>query len=123
MGDQLANAFVEALRRLEPQGDVQPLVDLYAEDSRCGNVASSEEHRGPEGAREFWTRYRANFDRVGSSFRSVIADDQRVAVEWVSEGAGRDGRPVRYEGVTVLETSGSAITRSHAYFNPNQLSP
>ncbi len=117
----LVERFIAALETLEQQQDVEPLADLYAATADVGNVVTPHDFTGPDGARDFWTRYREAFSEVRSSFRNVIVADGRAALEWTSEGSNADGTPFRYDGVSVLELDGEAITRFRAYFNPSDL--
>ena len=121
MANATAEAFIEALGCLEREREVGPLVALFADDSSAGNVVSPSDYRGPEGARAFWEHYRATFNEVRSSFRSVIGADGRAALEWSSEGTTRAGAPLRYEGVSLLTFEGGKIKRFYAYFDPRAL--
>ena len=122
MSEQLAEKFVEALGRLEAAGELEPLVSLFAEECEVGNVVSPEKFRGREGAREFWgAKYRDTFGEVRSTFRNVFAAANRAALEWTTEGTASDGRPVRYDGVSILETEGEHVTRFRAYFDAGAL--
>ena len=121
MSEQTANRFIEALRTLETDKDVEPLAALYAEGASVGNVIAPDRFQGPEGARQFWTEYRGTFDRAESKFRSVIASEGRAALEWTTEGTSFEGAPFGYAGVTILEIEGDRITRSKAYFDPSAL--
>ena len=52
---------------------------------------------------------------------NVITGQDRAALEWTTTGAGPDGKPFTYTGVTVLEIKDDKITRSCAYFDPSAL--
>jgi ketosteroid isomerase-like protein len=117
----LVERFIAALETLEQQRDVEPLADLYAAEAEVGNVVTPHEFTGPDGARDFWTRYREAFGEVRSSFRNIIVAEGRAALEWTSEGTNADGTPFTYGGVSILEMDGDAITRFRAYFNPSDL--
>lgn len=118
--DGLADDFVAALARLERDGDVQPLVDLYADESVSGNVLRVDAFSGPAGANEFWTSYREQFGTIESTFDNVIENDGAIALEWSSTGT-MQGRDVAYRGVTIVEVAGDRIVRSCAYFDPTAL--
>src|ERR671914_1032771 len=109
MSKEVADGFVEALRKLEEEGDVEALVEIHTEDCEVGNVSVRETFRGHEGLREFWTSYRKTFGEVRSTFRNVFATEDRAALEWTTEGTARDGTPLRYEGVSLLEIEGGHI--------------
>jgi len=117
----LAQRFIDALGRLEQDGDAEPLVQLFADDCTLRNAASHRVFRGREDVRHFWREYRGSFRDVRSRFRSVAPSDGTVALEWSTEGTAPDGNPIRYEGVSILEIDGSRIRRFHAYFDPRRL--
>ena len=50
---EAADGFVEALRKLEENREVEALVGIHTEDCEVGNVAVSETFRGHDGLREF----------------------------------------------------------------------
>ncbi|HWS89526.1 MAG TPA: nuclear transport factor 2 family protein [Pyrinomonadaceae bacterium] len=122
MSEQVAKRFVEALGRLEAGRELETMVGLFAPDAEVGNVVSPEKFRGREGAREFWgAKYRDTFGEVRSTFRNVFATENRAALEWTTEGTANDGTPVRYDGVSIIETDGGEIRRFCAYFDAGAL--
>jgi ketosteroid isomerase-like protein len=122
MSEQLANKFIEALGKLEAGRDLETIVSLFAEDCEVGNVVSPEKFSRRDGAREFWgAKYRDTFGEVRSTFRNVFATEGRAALEWATEGTSKDGAPVSYEGVSILEFDGELIARFRAYFDAGDL--
>ncbi|HEX8282911.1 MAG TPA: nuclear transport factor 2 family protein [Pyrinomonadaceae bacterium] len=122
MSEQLARKFIEALARLEDERDLETITALFAEECEVGNVTSPEKFHGRDGAREFWgAKYRDTFGEVESTFRNVFATDDRVTLEWTTVGTAADGSPVKYDGVSILETDGEKITRFRAYFDAGDL--
>ena len=121
MAMERAKRFVEALTRLEEQGDMEPLLSLFAEDSQVSNVASQRSFEGIEGARQFWTEYKGVLQGVRSTFRNMIESGDRVALEWESRGTASNGAAVDYEGVSIIEWEGEHISRFSAYFDPRAL--
>jgi SnoaL-like domain len=122
MSQQVADDFVEALRKLEEDRDVEPLVEIHADDCEVGNVSVSETFRGHEGLRGFWTEYRKTFGEMKSTFRNVFATEQGAALEWTTEGIS-NGNTVIYDGVSILEIDGGKVRRFIAYFDPRALTP
>jgi steroid delta-isomerase-like uncharacterized protein len=122
MSQQVADDFVEALRKLEEDRDVDGLVAIHTKDCEVGNVSVSETCRGHEGLREFWTEYRKTFDEMKSTFRNVFATEEGVALEWTTEGTS-NGEAVSYEGVSILEVEGGKVRRFMAYFDTRDLTP
>lgn len=112
--------FIEALRRLEENGDPEPIAALFASDAKVSNPLV--EHEGEGGAREFWAKYRAAFEAIRSEFRHVVEADGVAMLEWTSEGQA-GGASVRYGGVSVLEHGESGIAAFRTYFDSRQVVP
>ena len=68
MSQEVADSFVEALRKLEEDQNVEALVEIHAEDCEVGNVSVPETFRGHEGLSEFWSQYRKTFGEMRSTF-------------------------------------------------------
>jgi ketosteroid isomerase-like protein len=122
MSQQVTDDFVEALRKLEEDQDVEALAAIHTEDCDVGNVSVSETFRGHEGLHEFWTEYRKTFDEMQSTFRNVFATEEGAALEWTTEGTS-NGDSVSYDGVSVLEIEGGKVRRFMAYFDTRALTP
>ncbi len=117
----IAERFTDALHGLEDHRDLEPIVALFGENCRVGNVIVPEKFHGLSGAREFWTKYRDTFDTVHSTFRNQIVMPSRIALEWTTEATSSDGGAVHYDGVSILEIEGEKIERFEAYFDPAAL--
>ena len=120
MSNEVADDFVKALRKLEEDRNVEPLVELHTEDCEVGNVSVSGTFRGHEGLREFWTSYRSTFGEMKSEFRNVFATEDGAALEWTTEGTSNGDR-VSYDGVSILEIEGGKVRRFMAYFDTRDL--
>ena len=115
---EVADRFVEALRRLEEDRDVEALVEIHTDDCDVGNVAVPKTFSGHGGLREFWTSYRDTFGEMKSEFRNVFADDAgHAALEWNTSGDA-NGNEVSYDGVSILEVEDGKVSRFRAYFDP-----
>ncbi len=121
MASDIAQRFIDALHTLESDRTTDALAELYADDAKVGNIATTRTYEGPDGAKEFWSGYREAFGDIRSEFRNVVSDDGAALLEWQSKGTLSDGDEITYEGVTVLEFSGDRITRSTAYFDPRAI--
>ena len=122
MSKEVADRFVEALRKLEKDRDVEALVEIHTEDCDVGNVAVPKTFSGHDGLREFWTSYRDTFGEMKSEFRNVFADDSgHAALEWNTSGEA-NGNKVSYDGVSLLEIEEGKVTRFRAYFDPRSVS-
>jgi len=116
----LTAGSVAALDRLEAHGDSEDLVSLYRPEAEVGSVAAVEVLRGPDGARRFWSQYRATFGEMRTEYRSVVADSLTAALEWTTVAVVNDVT-VRYDGVTVLGSDSDLVARSFAYFDTRPL--
>lgn len=112
---------MEALTALERDWNVEDMVSLFSEHCDVGNAVSPNVFFGLEGARAFWTTYRAWFGEIDSTFHKVIYSDSHSAIEWSSTGTSAKGQTVTYEGVSILEFDSGRISRFRAYFNPECL--
>ena len=122
MSREVADAFIEALRKLEEKREVEALIEIHTEDCGVGNVAVSETFRGHDGLREFWTSYRSTFGEMRSEFRNVFVTEEGAALEWTTEGTS-NGDSVSYAGVSILEVEDGKVRRFMAYFDPRALTP
>ena len=122
----MAHRFIDALHKLEggSEADVEEMVGLYAEDARLTNAALvGKELTGVDGVRKFWTEYRQSFGKVWSEFSHVIVDTNAAGLFWTTEGSGSDGKPLRYDGVSLLEWSENGKIRFfRGYYDTRELS-
>ena len=116
----MGTAFIAALRSLERDRDIEPIVALHSDDCELGNLRLSTRFPSQDGARRFWTAYRDTFGEVESSFSLVVTDPNAVALEWSTQ-ALVNGEAVVCSGVTVLELRDDRISRAFAYFDPTRL--
>jgi ketosteroid isomerase-like protein len=120
MASQLAEDFMHAVQEAERTGDVNRLVEMFADDAELMNIALREPCRGREGARRFWDDYLKVFDRVASNFTRVTEGDGTAVMEWEAEGALRQGRPIRYCGVSIIEAEGGRVKKFRSYYDSAQ---
>ena len=121
MAMERAQRFVDALAKLEENGDLDSLLELFSDDAQVSNVASRRTFHGKDGARSFWREYKGMLRQVKSTFRNMIEAGDRVALEWESSGTAHNGAAVDYEGVSIIEWDGERISRFYAYFDPRVL--
>jgi hypothetical protein len=122
MSKEVADGFVEALRKLEENREVEALVGIHTEDCEVGNVSVSGTFSGHEGLREFWTSYRSTFGEMRSEFRNVFATEKGAALERTTQGTS-NGDSGSYAGVSILEIEGGKVRRFMAYFDTRDLAP
>jgi ketosteroid isomerase-like protein len=118
MASELTRRFMEALQEAERTGDIDPLVELFADDAELSDLGGTEPCHGKAGAVRFWRDYLGVFQQIHSTFTLVLEGDGATALEWVSEGDLPGGHPIRYAGVSALETHGGRIRKFRAYYDP-----
>lgn len=121
MSDDFGRRFIDALGKLEEANELDPLVALFADSCEVGNVVAPRTFEGKEGAHAFWRTYRETLGDVKSEFRNIIATDDRVVLEWSTTGANPEGKPIDYDGVSILEIEEDKIVRFWAYFDSAKL--
>ncbi len=114
--------FIDALRKVEEQANVEPMVQLFADDARIWNPELQQPLIGHDGARRFWRNYRDTFATVHSEFHSIIEGKGKSALEWETTGTLEANRePVHYRGLSIIDWSDDRIVRFAAYFDPRAL--
>ena len=115
--DDLTDRFIAALHRLHTDSEPDELVELFADDATLSKGGLPHVEHGEDGARTFWQDYRDVFDDVEATFTRRIDGDEAVALEWTSRGTLRDGQPIEYDGVSVLEGDGTRIQAFRTYYD------
>jgi hypothetical protein len=113
----IVDRFVAALGDLHSSRDVDPLVDLFAENATLRKLGMPHEEHGKEGARNFWSQYRDVFGSVDASFHHVARSDGIAFLEWTSAGTLSNGTDFRYGGVSVLEAGEESIDSFRTYYD------
>lgn len=121
MTQEVAYRFVEALAAVEKGGELEPMIDTFAEGCEIGTPAHAEKLHGREGAREFWTMYHSAFRNVHSTLRNIIIGSNSFAVEWTAQAVDSSGKVLTYDGVSIADTCADRITRFRSYFDTRHL--
>jgi ketosteroid isomerase-like protein len=121
MTQEIAYRFVEALAALEQRGNIERMLDTFAESCEIGNASNPEKFHGKDGAREFWTSYRTAFRDMRSTIRNIITGDDSIALEWTARATDGAGKEFHYDGVSIITVRGHEITRFRAYFDTKKL--
>jgi limonene-1,2-epoxide hydrolase len=123
MANQLAESFIHALQASEAALDPVPVVTLFGDQAELSNLSGSEPQHGVDGAKTFWENYLAVFQRIHSDFTHVVQSDGTAVLEWVSEGALKNGEPIRYKGVSIIESEGDKVIRFRTYYDSGAFLP
>jgi hypothetical protein len=111
MTQQIAYRFIEALSALEHDGELEPIIDTFGDSCEIQTWVTTAKLHGKEGARVLWNHYKTAFRQVHSTFRNIVVDDNRIALEWTAAGVDRSGQEIHYDGVSILDTEEAGITR------------
>lgn len=117
MASDTAEIFMNAVNEAERTRDVAPLVELFADDAELHNISRHEPARGREGAREFWQAYLDAFEDVASTFSHVVRYEGGASMEWESKGTPKDGEPLTYRGVSLVELDGDRVKRFSTFYD------
>lgn len=117
MASDMAERFMSTLQQIEQTGDPEPLVAMFTGDAELSNLAIAEPMRGLEGARHFWHEYLLSFGEIRSQFTHVVDGNNAAVMEWISEGVRPSGEPIRYRGVSIIETDGQQVRCFRAYYD------
>lgn len=110
-----AEDFMAALQDAERDHVSDPLVDLFAPDASCANLA--HEAHGLDEVREFWDQYLATFIEVASEFARVIEHADGFVLEWVAHGILASGEPIGYRGVSLLDVGPDGVEAFRTYYD------
>ena len=97
--------------------DVDAIVPLYADDAVFEDVSDGESYRGRAAIRRMFealfsgsTRFRVSAVRVAEGWG---------VLEWIWSGrTGSSNTPFDVRGVSILEISGSSVTKETIYYDP-----
>jgi len=117
MTSEIADRFMQTLQQIEASGDVEPLVEMFAEDAESINLAMVEPLRGKDGARRFWQKYLSVFDRIHSDFTHITTDNKTAVMEWRSQGTLSHGEDVYYRGVSIIEIDDGLVRGFRTYYD------
>ena len=117
MATNVTERFMQTLQEAEQANDPAPLVSLFTDAAELQNMGRHDDRHEAGGADRFWLDYLSVFNRIRSTFTQVTEQDGRAALEWVSEGELNTGQPVRYRGISVIETEGDRIRRFRTYYD------
>ncbi len=98
--------------------NVNALTTLYADDAIFEDVPSGESYRGKAAIRSMFV---ALFAPASTQFRvtAVRPAEGGGVLEWTWSGRTRKtGAPFDVRGVSVLELSGSTVSRETIYYDP-----
>jgi ketosteroid isomerase-like protein len=117
MASETAEKFMQTLQQIEENKNVEPLVSLFTEDAELSNLATPSPLQGKDGARQFWQKYLSVFQQINSKFTNVVESNSSAVLEWSSEGTLTSGEPLKYQGVSIIETVYGKVQRFRTYYD------
>ena len=117
MTQEVAYRFIQALNALEEDGEVDPIVSTFTESCEIETPVSPQRLHGKVEARQFWSGYRSAFRNIRSTIRNIVIGETSIALEWTANCVNRSGTEFHYDGVSILDTSGTRITHFRTYFD------
>jgi hypothetical protein len=114
MKTPIVQKFTRALHELDQTGNFSQMANLFSDNCEIGNVAIKS-LRGKKGVERFWQDYCATFNHVETKFDRVHEADDKCFLEWTSKGELKSGRPIVYEGLTLIEWDNDHIVRLRAF--------
>lgn len=112
----LTQTFMDALQHTEQTQDPAPLVALFAEGATLNNL-TTQTWQGQDGAADFWTTYLHNFQQIRSEFSHSADDGGTGVMEWTADGQLKDGHPISYRGVSIIEHDGGKVQAFRTYYD------
>ncbi|AFZ65880.1 nuclear transport factor 2 family protein [Deinococcus peraridilitoris] len=116
MPKDVTDRFMQALQQAEASKDPSPLIELYAEDSSTENLATPP-LQGREGAQQFWTKYLDVFQDIRSEFFAQADSDTTGVMEWTARGHLKDGKPIEYKGVSIIDVHEGQVKKFRTYYD------
>jgi hypothetical protein len=109
----IAERFKQALQQSEQTRDASHVASLFAEGAQLTNLGGDHGND----ANQFWRVYLDQFQEIRSEFTAETIADRSVALEWQSRGATKDGKPLDYCGISVIEFDGNKLTSFRTYYD------
>ncbi len=115
--DRTAGRFMQVLNEAEQTGNLDALVDLFAEGAELHNLVQDAPYKGREGVRKFWEAYLSAFRKVHTDFLHAVEGRGDIALEWRAEGVLLSSDSIEFRGITVLELEEGLIKSLRTYYD------
>lgn len=105
--------FKQALQQTEETRDAAHVAQLFAAGAKLTNLGGDH---GTD-AQKFWQIYLEQFEAIRSDFNGEIVSNRSAALEWKSAGKSKEGKPLEYGGVSIIDFNDDAITAFRTYYD------
>lgn len=127
--DHAASSLVDAWSQAYNAHDLDALLACYGDDIRNTQHPWDRTVVGTEAMRAVYTKTFAAFPDIRLTVRSIIADDDGVAVRWTFAGTMRgpfagqppSGRSFALEGCEVFTIRDGRIVEQHGYWDKDAM--
>jgi ketosteroid isomerase-like protein len=112
----IAQTFIDALKRLEKEHDVRPIVALFSDNATLERL-THKSYQGQRGAETFWREYLEPFEHISTEFTHITENDQCAVLEWESQGALSGNKEFSYKGASAFDFSKGKVTSFRTYYD------
>ncbi len=99
--------------------DVDAVVSCFHPDAISHDPVGTPALIGHDAIRGFFTNIFSAFEKVGLTEDCVFIGSNTGAVKWTGEGIGKNGKPVEFEGIDIIQSNEAGqIVLLHAYWDP-----
>ena len=111
--DGMPARFKQALQQTEQTRDATHVAQLFGAGAKLTNLGGDH---GTD-AQKFWQIYLEQFEGIRSDFTGEIVSDRSAALEWKSVGKSKEGKPLEYGGVSIIDFNDDAIIAFRTYYD------
>ncbi|MEI9980638.1 MAG: nuclear transport factor 2 family protein [Edaphobacter sp.] len=99
--------------------DVERWVNIFDANAVSHDPVGTPPLRGHEALRQFLTHIKSAFETIDLTEDNVFINGNSAAVKLTGRGIGRNGKPVIFEGIDIIECNDEGkIVSVHAYWDP-----
>ena len=113
----LADRFVQSLKQLERDRDLDAIVQLFADDAELSRAPRRARYQGKDGARTFWSEYLDAFRSIETRFEKVSETPDSVVLEWHSVATTKQGNHIEYDGCSIVEGRDDTVRGFRTYYD------
>jgi ketosteroid isomerase-like protein len=117
MATDIIHRFADTVNQIEQTGDVEPLIELFSDNSTLLSPEREIVASGRDAIRKFWSLYLHSFQTVRSTFTRIRSSGELGILEWESEGTLQNGAPFHYCGVSLLDVNDDRVQRFATYYD------
>lgn len=102
--------------------DTERWVATFAEDAVSHDPVGAPPHHGHAALRQFLNGVLSGFETIGLHEEKVFLNGQSAAVQWTGRGTGKNGRPITFEGIDVIDCNEDGkIVLVRAFWDPGPI--